>query len=227
MTVASPGTRILVVDDHVTFAELLANALDREPDLTSVGHATTAAAGVSMFRELRPGLVLMDLELPDATGLEATSQIMQIDPFARVVILTAHARPEFAGDALIAGACGFLSKDGTLADMLDAIRTASPAQIAVDPRLMMNLIAEAAAPPPVTVRLSERQTDVLILLARGEDVKHIARQLNISSSTCRSYVQSILTKLHAHSQLEAVIIAAQLGLVTIDRPAMQRRVDPR
>ena len=77
MTVASPGTRILVVDDHVTFAELLANALDREPDLTSVGHATTAAAGVSMFRELRPELVLMDLELPDATGLEATSQIMQ------------------------------------------------------------------------------------------------------------------------------------------------------
>ena len=100
---------------------------------------------------------------------------------------------------------------------------------------MMNLIAEAAAPPPVTVRLSERQTDVLTLLARGEDVKHIARQLNISSSTCRSYVQSILTKLNAHSQLEAVIIAAQLGLVTMDpardattrRPALMRMVRPR
>lgn len=218
-------TRVMVVDDHVTFAELLANALDREPDLKSVGHATTAAAGVELFRTLRPELVLMDLELPDATGLEATRRIMAIDPLARVVILTAHARPDFAGDALLAGACGFLSKDGTLADMLEAIRTAAPGRLAVDPDLMIHLIAEATAPPPATVRLSERQLDVLTLLAQGEDVRHIAKQLNISSSTCRSYVQTILTKLKAHSQLEAVIIAAQLGLVTIEQPARQLRDD--
>jgi DNA-binding NarL/FixJ family response regulator len=220
-------TRVMVVDDHATFAELLTNALDREPDLESVGHATTAAEGVAMFRELRPELVLMDVQLPDSTGFEATRQIMEIDPFARVIVLTAHAKPDFARDALVAGACGFLAKDGTLADMLDAVRTAGPGHVAVDPELMVHLIAEAAAPPMATVRLSERQLDVVALLARGEDVQRIAKELNISLSTCRSYVQTILTKLNAHSQLEAVVIAAQLGLVTIEQPARQMRADQR
>ncbi len=208
----------MVVDDHATFAELLTDALDREPDLESVGRATTAAQGVAMFRALRPELVLMDLQLPDSSGFDATRQIMEIDPFARVIVLTAHAKPEFAGDALVAGACGFLAKDGTLADMLKAVRTAGPGHVAVDPELMVHLITEAADPPAATVRLSDRQLDVLALLARGEDVQHIAKELNISLSTCRSYVRTILTKLQAHSQLEAVVIAAQLGLVTIDQP---------
>jgi DNA-binding NarL/FixJ family response regulator len=220
-------TRVMVVDDHATFAELLTNALDREPDLESVGHATTAAEGVAMFRELRPELVLMDVQLPDSTGFEATRQIMEIDPFARVIVLTAHAKPDFARDALVAGACGFLAKDGTLADMLDAVRTAGPGHVAVDPELMVHLIAEAATPPMATVRLSQRQLDVVALLARGEDVQRIAKELNISLSTCRSYVQTILTKLNAHSQLEAVVIAAQLGLVTIEQPARQMRADQR
>jgi DNA-binding NarL/FixJ family response regulator len=220
-------TRVMVVDDHATFAELLTNALDREPNLESVGHATTAAEGVAMFRELRPELVLMDVQLPDSTGFEATRQIMEIDPFARVIVLTAHAKPDFARDALVAGACGFLAKDGTLADMLDAVRTAGPGHVAVDPELMVHLIAEAAAPPMARVRLSQRQLDVVALLARGEDVQRIAKELNISLSTCRSYVQTILTKLNAHSQLEAVVIAAQLGLVTIEQPARQMRTDQR
>ncbi|GAA2738940.1 response regulator transcription factor [Pedococcus aerophilus] len=216
--VRNPTTRVLVVDDHTTFAELLAGALDREPDLESVGHATTAAAGVAMFRDLRPELVLMDVQLPDATGFDATRQIMAMDPFARVIVLTAHAKPEFAGDALVAGACGFLAKDGTLAAMLAAVRTARPGHVAVDPDLMIHLIADAAAPREPAVRLSDRQLDVLALLADGEDVQHIAKELDISLSTCRSYVQSILIKLNAHSQLEAVVIAARLGLVTIGRP---------
>jgi DNA-binding NarL/FixJ family response regulator len=220
-------TRVMVVDDHATFAELLTNALDREPNLESVGHATTAAEGVAMFRELRPELVLMDVQLPDSTGFEATRQIMEIDPFARVIVLTAHAKPDFARDALVAGACGFLAQDGTLADMLDAVRTAGPGHVAVDPELMVHLIAEAAAPPMARVRLSQRQLDVVALLARGEDVQRIAKELNISLSTCRSYVQTILTKLNAHSQLEAVVIAAQLGLVTIEQPARQMRTDQR
>ena len=227
MVLLEKVTRVMVVDDHATFAELLTNALDREPDLQSVGRASTAAEGVAMFRELRPELVLMDLQLPDSTGFDATRQIMEIDPFARVIVLTAHAEPEFAGDALVAGACGFLAKDGTLADMLEAVRTAGPGHVAVDPELMVHLIAQAVAPPATTVRLSDRQLDVLALLARGEDVQQIARKLGISLSTCRSYVQTILTKLKAHSQLEAVVIAAQLGLVTIQQPSRRVSVDQR
>jgi DNA-binding NarL/FixJ family response regulator len=213
----------MVVDDHATFAELLTNALDREDDLHGVGHATTAAEGVALFRELRPDLVLMDLQLPDSTGFEATRRILEIDPGARVVVLTAHAKPEHAREALASGACGFLAKDDTLSEMLAAIRTARRDQVAVSPAMMMDLIAGAGAPTVSRVHLSDRQLDVLTLLARGEDVPRIARELGISLSTCRSYVKTILTKLEAHSQLEAVVIAAQLGLVVIDQPAAELR----
>lgn len=225
MLVQDLATRVMVVDDHATFAELLTDALDRQADLRGVGHATTAAQGVALFRELRPDLVLMDLQLPDSTGFEATRQILDIDPDAKVIVLTAHAKPEHAREALAAGACGFLAKDDTLAEMLAAIRTARHDHVAVSPELMMHLIAESGAPPAPKVRLSERQLDVLTLLARGEDVQHIAKELNISLSTCRSYVKTILSKLEAHSQLEAVVIAAQLGLVTVEQPAPELRAE--
>ena len=226
MQVQDRATRVMVVDDHATFAELLTNALGREPDLEGVGHATTAAEGVALFRDLRPDLVLMDLQLPDATGFEATRQVLELDPNAKVIVLTAHARPVHARDALAAGACGFLSKDDTLAQMLSAIRSALNDNVAVSAEMMVHLITEAAAPPTASVRLSDRQLAVLNLMARGEDVQHIAKELNISLSTCRSYVKTIRAKLRAHSQLEAVVIAAQLGLVTIEQPQLlpdQRR----
>ncbi|MDQ5839576.1 MAG: response regulator transcription factor, partial [Chloroflexota bacterium] len=110
--------RVLVVDDHSTFAELLTGAIDREPDLVSVGHATTGATGVAMFVKLRPDVVLMDLQLPDIDGFGATAQIVAISRSVRVIMLTAHVTATVVAKAAASGVCGFLSKDGHLADML-------------------------------------------------------------------------------------------------------------
>src|SRR5690349_17749549 len=151
------ATRVMVVDDHTTFAELLTDALDREVDLQGVGHAKTAAEGVALFRELRPDLVLMDLQLPDSTGFDATRQILEIDPEARVLVLTAHAKPEHAREALASGACGFLAKDDTLSEMLAAIRATRHGNVAVSPAMMMHLITGATSQPASRVRLSDRQ----------------------------------------------------------------------
>ena len=208
--------RVLVVDDHSTFAELLTDAINREPDLVSVGHATTGAAGVAMFAELRPDVVLMDLQLPDIDGFVATAQIVALSPQVRVIMLTAHVTATVVANAATSGACGFLPKDGHFADMLKTLRTASPGSLAVDPAVLARLLNQPQAATRVLERpLSQRELSVLVRMADGRDVTRIATELNISSHTCRGHVKSVLSKLGAHSQLEAVIIAVRIGLIQI------------
>lgn len=213
--------RVLVVDDHRTFAELLTQAIDREPDLVSVGHATTGGGGVSMFARLRPDVVLMDLQLPDIDGFVATAQIVAMSPGVRVIMLSAHATATVVDKAVTSGACGFLPKDGHFADMLTTIRTARPGALAVDPALVTRLIDQPATGRPTLARpLSQRELSVLIHMADGRDVTSIAQEMSISSHTCRGHVKGVLSKLGAHSQLEAVIIAVRIGLIQIsDQPA--------
>jgi DNA-binding NarL/FixJ family response regulator len=213
---------VLVVDDHSTFAELLTGAIDREPDLISVGHATTGARGVAMFAELRPDVVLMDLQLPDIDGFVATAQIVAMSPDVRVIMLTAHVTGAVLAKAAASGVCGFLPKDGRLADMLSTVRTAERGSVAVDPSLLAQLLDPPRTAQRALARpLSERELAVLMLIADGRDVTSIAHELRISSHTCRGHVKAVLSKLGAHSQLEAVIIAVRIGLVQISNtPAM-------
>jgi Response regulator containing a CheY-like receiver domain and an HTH DNA-binding domain len=213
--------RVLVVDDHRTFAELLTQAIDREPDLVSVGHATTGAGGVAMFAQLRPDVVLMDVQLPDIDGFVATAQIVAMSPGVRVIMLSAHATATVVDKAVTSGACGFVAKDGHFADMLNTIRTARPGALAVDPALVTRLIDKPATVRPTLARpLSQRELSVLVRMADGRDVTRIAHEMDISSHTCRGHVKSVLSKLGAHSQLEAVIIAVRIGLIQIsDQPA--------
>jgi len=209
--------KVLVVDDHSTFAELLTGAIDREPDLVSVGHATTGAAGVAMFDKLRPDVVLMDLQLPDIDGFAATAQIVAISPQARVIMLTAHVTVAVVAAAAASGVCGFLPKDGHLADMLKTVRTAEPGNLAVDPALLARLIGQPQTPSRTLARpLSQRELTVLTWMADGKDVTSIARELRISAHTCRGHVKAVLDKLGAHSQLEAVVIAVRIGLIAIN-----------
>jgi len=216
-TLTKAALTVLVVDDHSTFAELLTGALDREPDLVSVGHATTGAAGVAMFAKLRPDVVLMDLQLPDIDGFAATAQIKAISPQARVIMLTAHVTAAVVAAAAASGVCGFLPKDGHLADMLRILRTAEPGNMAVDPALLARLMGQPQTPSRVLSRpLTQREHTVLARMADGKDVTNIARELNISAHTCRGHVKAVLSKLGAHSQLEAVIIAVRIGLVAIN-----------
>jgi DNA-binding NarL/FixJ family response regulator len=218
---ARAALRVLVVDDHDTFAELLTQAIDREPDLVSVGHATTAAAGVAKFADLRPDVVLMDLQLPDFDGSVATAQIVAMSPGARVIMLTGHVTAAVMANAATSGACGFLPKDGHLVDMLETIRTATPGKLSVNPALLARLINQReTATLSLAHTLSQRELSVLNRLADGRDVTSISRELSISTHTCRGHVKNVLSKLGAHSQLEAVIIAVRMGLITInDGPA--------
>jgi len=208
--------RVLVVDDHSTFAELLTGAIDRENDLVSVGHATTGADAVAMFSELRPDVVLMDVQLPDIDGFAATAQILAVSPHARVIMLTAHVTADTVANAAESGVCGFLAKDGHFADLLNTLRTARPGSLAVDPVLVTRLVDQPRTARRALARpLSQRELSVLVRMAEGKDVTSIAHELHISSHTCRGHVKSVLSKLGAHSQLEAVIIAVRSGLIQI------------
>ena len=224
----STTLRVLVVDDHSTFAELLTGAIDRERDLVSVSHATTGAEGVAMYAELRPDVVLMDVQLPDIDGCTATAQIVAMDPDARVIVLTGHVTASALADAAASGVCGFLSKGGHFADLLSTIRTARPGSIAVDPTLVTRLIGQPRTTRTALARpLSQRELSVLVLMADGRDVTSIARELRISSHTCRGHVKNVLSKLSVHSQLDAVITAVRIGLIQIsDEPAKPTVSDP-
>jgi DNA-binding SARP family transcriptional activator/ActR/RegA family two-component response regulator len=149
--VSHPGAaagrlRILIVDDHTIFSDLLAGALDREPDLKSLGAAKSVDAAVAMFRELRPDVVIMDLHLADGSGLEAAAHILSEDPQTRVVMLTGDPTQEALREAAGMGVCGFLPKDGALGIMLDALRHARPGNMIVHP----SLVARLGAGPGLT-----------------------------------------------------------------------------
>jgi DNA-binding NarL/FixJ family response regulator len=223
-------TRVMVVDDHQTFAELLSGALDREPDLTSVGSAASGGEAVEMSRSLRPDLVMMDVQLPDMDGFAATEQITLESPWTRVIMLTAHTDPAFVLRAARAGACAFLPKDGSLHQMLTTIRAATLGGFLCAPELTAAVqrspwdgrpTAPLAVPPggaPVPV-LTQREQDVLGLLAEGLQVRDVAERLGITEVTCRGYVKGLLVKLDAHSQLQAVVAAWRYGILPLRRDA--------
>jgi DNA-binding NarL/FixJ family response regulator len=206
--------RVMVVDDHRTFADLLSLALSSEEDLESVGVAGSAAEAVAMAAELRPDVVVMDIEMPRQDGLSATRRLREILPELVIVVVTAHRDPQWVLRATQAGASAFVPKNGSLPEMLDVLRRARNGGMLV----AASAFGQATAPPardPGTprVELTQRERDVLGCLARGMAPKAIARVLGISLHTCRGYVKSLLAKLGVSSQLEAVVTAQRLGLV--------------
>jgi DNA-binding NarL/FixJ family response regulator len=211
------ATRVLIVDDHRTLAELLSLSLQQEPDLDLVGCGTTAAEGLRLIDLHQPDVVLMDFSLPDQDGLCATRQILTSYPGIRVVMLTASTDPMLVVRAAAAGVCAFLPKSGGLAEILAALRTARPETMTVSPHLLAGL-SPGARPQPdqqVVPPLTPREYAVLELLGHGYDSRRTARQLGITLNTCRGYVKSLLLKLGCHSQLEAVAKAHRLGLIGV------------
>lgn len=204
---------VVIVDDHRVFAELLAMALHAEPDFSCVGHAYSVAEGQAMVEALSPDLVVMDVQLGDGDGIDAAAELTARMPDLRVVVLTAHVEQRLMQRAAAAEACALLPKDGELAAMLQALRTARRGSFAVHPELLRRLMGTREPAPYQPPALTRREQDVLQMLGAGLDVRLIAREVGISVNTCRGYVKSLLAKLGAHSQLEAVAIAMRHGLI--------------
>jgi DNA-binding NarL/FixJ family response regulator len=211
--VAAP-LRVMVVDDHQTFADLLSLALSSEPDLQCIGTAGSAAEAVAMAAELRPDIVVMDIEMPRQDGLAATRRLREVVPDLVIVVVTAHRDPQWVLRATQAGASAFVPKNGSLPEMLDVLRRARNGGMLVAASAFGSAIS---APEPAIatprVELTQRERDVLHCLNRGMAPKAIARVLGISLHTCRGYVKSLLSKLGVSSQLEAVVTAQRLGLI--------------
>jgi DNA-binding NarL/FixJ family response regulator len=209
--------RVLVVDDHRTVTDLLEIGIDREDDLACVGMAHNAATAMLEVDRLEPDVVVMDVQLGDDDGLTVTRQILERRPGTRVVVLTAHPDARIVSRAAEAGASWLLAKDGSLPDLLHAVRASVSGGFVVQPTLLKLLLRpEQKEPAAVAPTLSPREHEVLAMLGRGLNTRGIADRLGISLHTCRSYVKSLMSKLDAHSQLEAVVIANRAGLIDAD-----------
>lgn len=209
--VAADVIGVLVVDDHRTFAQLLSLALDSQPDVRCLGTADDPDRALAMVVDTEPDVVVVDIEMPALDGLKLTRRILALRPETVVVVVTAHRDPAYMVRATQAGASAFVPKNGSLDELLDAVRHAHRGGMMLAPSAFATGSAAAVVEP--TVRLTTREQDVLACLGRGMAPKAIARVLGISLHTCRGYVKSILAKLEVSSQLEAVVKAQRLGLL--------------
>lgn len=205
---------VVVVDDHLMFAELMSSAVCDAPGLEVVGHAPSAAEGLAMVEELRPDLVIMDVRLGDGDGIDATAALTERYPHLLVVVLTAHADQVMMRRAAAARACALLAKDGNLESLFRVLRSVDREGFIVDPELVRRL--DRGPVPAQRTILTPREQEVLRLLATGLDIRLLAREAGISVHTARDHVKSILGKLDAHTQLEAVAKAVRQGLIDLD-----------
>lgn len=205
---------VLVVDDHRTFTDLVCMAIDAQDELHCVGAAQDAATARAMVEQHRPDIVVMDVRLGDDDGLSLTRELVRRHPLLRVIVLTAEPGPLVLRRAAQAGACALLPKGGAFEDLREVLVATSTRGLVVQPELLRALMADPASDGPAAQPvLTPQEERVIQLLAAGRDVRGISGELGISVHTCRGYVKSLLHKLHAHSQLEAVAAARAAGIV--------------
>ncbi|HSR26075.1 MAG TPA: response regulator transcription factor [Candidatus Eisenbacteria bacterium] len=207
--------RVLIVDDHAVVRQGLRIFLDAERDFEVVGEAAGGEEAVRLARELRPDIVLMDLLMPGMSGTEATRLIRSELDDVEVVALTSLLDDESVVAAVRAGAIGYLLKSAEADDLRRALRAAAAGQVQLDPAAAARLVREVRS-PAVPETLTERELEVLRLLARGLANKEIGRALGISEDTVKTHVSRVLAKLGARSRTQAVLNAMRLGLVHAD-----------
>lgn len=213
-------SRILLTDDHGLFREGLAGLINAQPDLEVVGQANDGLEALTLARDLKPDLIVMDIKMPLCDGLEATRLIRAEIPDAKILMLTVHDEEEKLFEAIKAGAGGYLLKSTHSADFLNGVRGALAGEAALPPKLARRLLDEFARlanrPQPeatTTTDLTSRELEVLQLIATKASDKEIAAQLNLSLHTVKTHVRNILSKLHAVNRRHAATLAAQEGLV--------------
>jgi DNA-binding NarL/FixJ family response regulator len=216
---AADTLRILLVDDHDLFRTGLRNLLE-EQGVKVVGEAGTGADAVRAVREQAPDVVVMDLNMPGMTGVEATRHIASVSPLTRVLVLTISDQDGDVMDAIMAGACGYLLKDATIQELLRGIESAAVGESLISPhiaaKVLQRLRATSSEPElEATIRaeLSEREIQVLRLIANGKDNAQIAAELHISPKTVKNHISNILMKLQMENRIQAAVYAVRSGIV--------------
>jgi DNA-binding NarL/FixJ family response regulator len=210
---------VLIADDQQLMREGLATLLSLASDIRVVAQAANGAEAIALARELHPDVILMDIQMPGTDGVAATRVIRAELPHTRVIILTTFADDDYLREGLRAGACGYLLKDMPSEQLAEAIRTAVRGDAPISPpvaRKLVDLVARmpAAAPPaPMIEPLSEREIQVLRLMAQGCGNKEIADRLVIAEGTAKNHVSNILGKLSARDRAQAVARGKELGLL--------------
>lgn len=204
--------RVLIADDHSVVRQGLKMFLGLDPELTVVGEATDGAEAVRLAKELRPDVVVMDLLMPVMDGIAATKTIRQELPDIEVLALTSVLEDASVVGAVRAGAIGYLLKDTEGAELRRAIKAAAAGQVQLSAEAAARLMREVRTPDSPEV-LTERETDVLRLLAAGRANKEIAQQLSIGEKTVKTHVSKILAKLGVQSRTQAALYAVRIGLV--------------
>jgi DNA-binding NarL/FixJ family response regulator len=211
--------RVLLVDDHDLFRTGLRNLL-AEQGLKIVGEAGAGAQAVRLVQELAPDVVVMDLNMPGMTGVEATRHITSIAPLTRVLVLTISDQDGDVMDAILAGACGYLLKDASIQELLRGIRAASVGESLISPHIagkVLQRVRASTAQPDIAemirAELSERELDVLKLIANGKDNAEIAGELHISPKTVKNHISNILMKLQIDNRIQAAVYAVRSGIV--------------
>ena len=208
---------VVIADDQALLRAAFRKLLDSEPGISVVGEAADGVEAVGNVRKIRPQVVLMDIRMPNLSGLEATRLITR-ETDSQVLILTTYDLDEYVFDALRSGASGFLLKDSPPDALLAGIETVARGDALLAPSITRRLIAEFVARPPAAEarrlpELSPRETEVLTHLARGQSNREIAEQLFLGEATVKTHVGSILMKLGCRDRVQAVVMAYEAGLV--------------
>ena len=211
--------RVLIVDDHDLFRTGLRNLLE-EQGVQIVGEAATGENAIRIVRELAPDVVVMDLNMPGIGGVDATRHITSIAPLTRVVMLTISDQDSDVMDAILAGACGYLLKDSSIQELIAGIESAARGESMISPNIAAKVLQRVRATstqPEIanTIRaeLSDREIEVLKLIANGKDNAVIAAELHISPKTVKNHISNILMKLQIDNRIQAAVYAVRSGIV--------------
>ncbi len=215
--------RVLVCDDHALFRRGLQMVLEQESDLELVGEASDGVEAVQKAQELMPDVILMDVRMPRRSGIEAAGDIKDVLPHVKILMLTISDEEADLYEAIKAGASGYLLKEIPIDEVAEAIRSVWAGQSRISPSMASKLLTEFAAmskassekPQVPTPHLTDREMEVLRLVAQGLNNRDIAKQLFISENTVKNHIRNILEKLHLHSRMEAVVYAVREKLLEI------------
>jgi len=208
---------LLITDDHALVRQGIRAFLELQPDLTVIGEADSSEAAVRMAAELAPDVVLMDLVMPGIGGVEATRQVKQVSPHSQIIVLTSYHEDEYIFPALRAGALSYVLKDIGPDELADTVRKAARGESMLHPRVASRVVEELRGArrdtPNLFTDLSDRELEVLRLIADGLSNAEIASKLVISEKTVKGHVSNILGKLHMMDRTQAAVLAWQQGLV--------------